>query len=208
MKKRALNILGQIRLYSIIDLIFFSLALKADNPTIAGIILLHLGFIFYLEHTHKHSNREKLPQLVWITLTIAGIYYFNNIAVLGFLIFSFLYSHKNENYLGPFSSFFRGAQYYFLVAGVLGFTNPLAFLSMGLLIARNFTGDLRDATKDKREKMKTLPIILGFKKDFKHLHLIAILITTLVWWSLTEISIIWLISSYILQILTYNLTAR
>lgn len=121
MKKKILNIIGQIRLYSIIDLILFSLALKVDNPTIAGIILLHLGFLFYLESIHKHSNRIKIPQLIWIILIIAGIFYFNNIAVIGFLVFSFLYSHKNKNYLGPYSPFFRGMQYYFLAAGVLGF---------------------------------------------------------------------------------------
>ncbi len=208
MKKRLLNIIGQVRLYSIIDLLLFSLALKADNPTIAGIILLHLGFIFYLEHVHAHSNRAKVPQFIWIILTITGIFYFNSFAVIGFLVFSFLYSHKNKNYLGPYSPFFRGIQYYFLAAGVLGFAHPLAFISIGLFSIRNFSGDLRDVTKDRKEKMKTLPIAMGFKKDIKSLHLIVLLLTTLVWWSLADISIIWLIASYIIEITTYNLTAR
>ena len=202
------NIIGQTRIYSIIDLILFLFAISANNREFAGIILLHLGFLFYLEYSHKHKERVQISKLSWIILLIAGIILFNKLAVIGFLIFSFLYVHKNKTYLGAYAPFFRGAQFYFLASGIAGFLNPLSFLAFGLLTIRNFAGDLRDVTKDKKAGMKTLPIIFRFKKDFKYLHLIAILITSFIWWFLAGISIIWLISAYVLQVLTYNLTPR
>jgi len=202
------NILGQIRIYSIVDLFLFLFAIGANRIEFGGIILLHLGFLFYLERSHKHRGRVLLPSFIWIIFSILGIILFNKLAVIGFLIFSFLYAKKNISYLAPYSSFFRGAQYYFLASGVIGFLKPLSFLAFGVLIMRNFAGDLRDVTKDKKEGMKTLPIVFGLKRNFRYLHLITIFATSFIWWYLANLSIVWIVIVYILQILTYNITPR
>ena len=207
-QSKLLNLFGQIRVYSLIDLVLFSIAIKANSFQIAGIILLHLGFLLFLEFTHKHEFRIAFPKYLWIILLIAGLGFYQNIAVIGFLISSFFYVKKNLPKFGWSGPVFRGLQYYFLAAGIVGFFNPITFLASGLLFIRNFAGDLRDIVKDRKEGLKTLPIIFGLKKDLKHIHLLTMLGTTIVWWYLSGISVLGLIPIFAIQIGSYNLTHR
>ena len=207
-KNPLLNILGQIRIYSLIDLILFAYAIGSERSELIGIVLLHISFLFYLEYSHKHSYRLLIPKIIWVIIGLAGIILYPKIAVAGYLITSFLYAKKNSPKLAPFSPFFRGAQSYFLAAGIVGFTNPIAFLTFGILAIRNFAGDVRDIEKDRKEKMRTLPIIFGMTGSYKRIHLIALLITSFVWWYLASISILWLFLIYLVQILVYDLTPR
>jgi len=170
LKKTLLNLLGQVRLYSLIDLILLIIAIKADNYQFFGIIFLHLGFLLFLEHNHKHKYRMPFPKHLWVLLILTGIVLYQSFFVIGFLICSFLYTKKNLSNFSPFSPFLRGLQYFFLVAGVIGFQHPISFIAGGLMMLRNFAGDLRDITKDKKEKMKTLPIVLGFSKDIRYIY--------------------------------------
>lgn len=202
------NLFGQIRVYSLVDLILFAIAIGSDKFQIASIILLHLGFLLFLESRHKHNFRVPLPKYLWAVLIIAGTFFYQNIAVLGFLLASFLYVKKNSAKFGAYAPVARGLQGYFLAAGVAGFLNPLSFLAGALGAIRNFAGDLRDIVKDRGEGLKTLPIIFGLKKDFKQLHLLALFATTLVWWYLSGISGLWLVPVFLIQIGSYNLTPR
>ncbi len=202
------NIVGQIRLYSIVDLILLLIAIKADRAEFIGVIFLHLGFLLFLESVHKHKERVPFPRYLWIVLTGIGVYFYHHLAVIGFLVSSFLYAKKNMPSLSAFAPFFRGLQYYFFTSGILGFLNPFAFLSGTLLVLRNFTGDIRDVTKDKKEGLKTLPMVLGFKKSIKHIHLVGLLITSFVWWYIAGISVAWLLGAYLIEIGTYYLTPR
>jgi len=208
MMKKLINLLGQIRIYSILDLVLLLIAISTQNLQFIGVILLHLSFILFLELKHKHSYREKFPQFLWIILGLVGILLYKNLVVIGFILFSYLYTKKNIKTLGIYSSVFRGLQVYFLVAGITGFTNNLAIFSFVLLTLRNLAGDLRDIKRDKQEGMKTLPIILGLKRDIKYLHLIVLLITSFIWWYFVSISIVWLFGIYFIQIVTYNITPR
>ncbi|MCK5040102.1 MAG: hypothetical protein KAR87_03985 [Candidatus Aenigmarchaeota archaeon] len=207
-KNSLLNLLGQIRVYSLIDLILLIIAIKADNFQLIGVIFLHIGFLLFLEYTHKHKYRMPFPKYLWAFLFLSGIVFYKSFFVIGFLICSFFYAKKNLPNFSPYSPFLRGLQSYFLTSGIIGFLNPISFLAGGLLALRNFAGDLRDITKDKKEKMKTLPIILGFNKDMKHIHLVFLLLTTFTWWNISDLSIIWLIVIYLIQIMFYNLTPR
>jgi len=207
-KNILLNLLGQIRIYSLIDLIILLIAIDTPKLKFIGVILLHLGFLLFLEYTHKHKYRVKFPKYLWILFILIGIVLYNSPLVLGFLVFSFLYAKKNLPILCPYSPIFRGIQSYFLVAGVIGLFNPFSFLVGILLLLRNFAGDLRDITKDQKEGMNTLPVILGFSNNVKYIHLIFILFTTFIWWYLADISIIWILIAYMLQIGSYNLTPR
>jgi len=161
------NIITQIRIYSLADLIIFLILLGANGSEFIGVILLHISFLFYLEAVHKHSYRVYTPNIIWITLGILGMIFYNNIAVLGFIVFSYLYTKKNSSFLGYYSPIFRGLQYYFLSSGIVGFLHPLSFVSLILITIRNFIGDLRDVSKDKKEGLNTLPIILGFRNSIK-----------------------------------------
>lgn len=203
-----INIIGQIRIYSLVDLILFAYAIGANRLEIVGIVLLHVSFLFYLESVHKHSYRKPIPSFVWIIGAIIGIAFYPKLSVIGFIIASALYANKNKNPLSYISPFIRGLQNYFLAAGILGFTSPVSLLTLFLLTIRNFTGDLRDITKDKKENMITLPIVMGFNRDYKNIHLYTLFITSFVWWYVSDISIIWLIGIYLVQTLTYNITAR
>jgi len=207
-KNSLLNLFGQIRVYSLIDLILLIVAINADKFQLLGVIFLHLGFLLFLEYTHKHKNRMPFPKYLWAFLILIGIVFYQSFFVIGFLLCSFLYTKKNISNFSPYGPFLRGLQYYFLTAGIIGFLNPICFLAGGLLVLRNFAGDLRDITKDKKENIKTLPIILGFNKDRKYIHLIFLLLTTFVWWNISDLTIIWLIVIYLIQIFSYNLTPR
>ena len=203
-----LNLLGQIRLYSLIDLILLLIAIKSGTFQLIGAVFLHLGFLLFLEYTHKHEYRIPFPKYLWAPLLLTGMVFYKSIFVTGFLICSFLYTKKNLPSLSPYGPIFRGLQNYFLVAGIIGFLNPLSLIVGGLFGLRNFAGDIRDITKDRKDKLKTLPMILGFNKDIKYIHLILLLLTTFIWWDISTSSLSWLIVAYIIQIGTYNLTQR
>ena len=208
LQEKIINVFGQIRVYSLIDLALFALAIGSKKFELLGIILLHIGFLFYLEHKHKHTYRVQIPSVIWVAFCVLGIIFYDKLSAIGFLLFGFLYAKKNSKNFSPLSSLFRGMQYYFLAAGILGFLSPISFLAFGLLTIRSFAGDLRDVTKDRKEKMRTLPIVLGFKKDIKTLHIILLMLTSLIWLVLSGSSLLWLIPVYILQIITYNITPR
>ena len=107
------NYLGQLRVYSLIDLVFLLVALQISLSLSVGILLLHLGFILYLENKHHHTYRLPFPSFLWIILTLAGIFFYMKIEVLGFLLASYLYTKKNNSSLAPYASFFRGLQFFF-----------------------------------------------------------------------------------------------
>lgn len=207
-QSKLLNLIGQLRIYSLIDLFLFAFALKSDISQILGIFFLHLGFLLYLEFIHKHKNRVPFPKFLWIIFIFIGVFFYKDIALVGFLVCSVFYTMKTMGNWGWASPVFRGLQYYFLAAGIVGFLNPISLLSFLLLVIRNFAGDLRDVTKDTAEGMKTLPIILGIKSDFKYIHLITLLGTTSVWLYISDISAMWLVPVYFIQIINYNLTSR
>ncbi len=203
-----LNYLGQFRIYSLLDLIFLLIAVNANKFEFAGVIFLHLGFLLYLEYQHKHTYRKKFPSWLWIVLSIVGLALYFEIAAVGFLIAGFLYTQKNKKNLGWLGPVFRGLQFYFLVSGIIGFTSPISYLAGILLFFRNFAGDLRDVKKDKKEGLRTLPHLLGFKQDYKQSHLILLFITTSIWWYIADLSFGWLLFTFIIQFLTYDLTPR
>ena len=207
-KSKFLNYIGQIRLYSIVDLVLLLLAINISRREFFGVILLHLGFILYLEFKHQHSYREKFPSLLWILLILAGILLYSKIAVIGFLIASFFYVEKKNTLFSPLAPVFRGLQYYCIIGGLIGFYTPISFLAGGLIFCRNMAGDFRDVAKDKKEGLKTLPIIVGFNRNNTYIHLVFLLITSLIWWYLSNLTSIWLLIAYIIEIFSYNITPR
>lgn len=206
--KTFLNYLGQFRLYSLVDLILLLIATQANTQVFLGVIFLHLGFLAFLETRHSHSYRNRLPKCVWIIFTIIGIFLYRHWEVVAFLLISYLYTKKNHGYFASISPLLRGFQYFFLIAGIVGYHHPLSWIALATIFIRNFAGDLRDTTKDRDANMKTLPVLLGLNKNIPNIHLIAVLLTSVIWWSFTSLSIWALLIVLIIEIGTYNITPR
>ena len=203
-----INYLGQFRLYSFVDLLLLLAAAKANMEQFIGISLLWLGFLAFLEVKHDHSYRKRLPRYLWLLLAVLGIVLYRKIEAVLFIIASYFYTKKVEKYWGLLSPFFRGLQNFFLIGGIAGYTTPLVWLALGLVVIRNLLGDFRDIKKDSKENIKTIPVLLGLKRDIKYVHFIMLLITSAVWWSFTDLSVMYLIGAFIIQITTYNVTPR
>ena len=201
------NYLGQLRLYTLADLILLLVAIGASTHQFYGAILLHVGFLAYLESRHAHSYRAKVPANAAYALTFIGIVLFRKIEGLLYVLFSYLYPKKNKN-LGWMSPFARGFQYFFMVAGIIGYASGITYLVGVLTFFRNLAGDMRDTEKDRFEGMNTIPVLLNIKKSIPHIHLIAVIITSSVWWHLSSLSIAWLVVVMLIQLLTYKLTPR
>ncbi|MES2023356.1 MAG: hypothetical protein V4439_01610 [Patescibacteria group bacterium] len=207
--KILVSYLGQLRIYSLIDLIMLLVAIKATPFELIGVILLHVGFLAYLESQHSHSYRKSVPKYLWITFVIPGMFLYGHfIFGILFIVCSFLYTLKNRNYFAIFSPLIRGLQYFFLVGGIVGFQGQLPWIALVVICARNLIGDIRDVIKDKEENMKTIPVVIGFKKGFKYLYPVAVLATTLIWWNFTALPLWILLSVFVVEVSTYNLTSR
>jgi len=206
--KTFLNYLGQLRIYSLVDIVLLLVATHANVQLFAGSLLLWISFLCYLETSHKHSYRKTISPWLWIVLGLIGAALYRKPEVILFVVASYIYTQKTRKNVGLFSSLFRAMQNFFLVIGIVGFGNPLTGLSLVLVFIRNALGDLRDLEKDKKEGMTTLPMLLGFKKSVTYVHLVAVMLTSLVWWHFADISGWWLLPIFALQIFTYNLTPR
>ncbi len=194
-----LDYLGQLRLYSFVDLIILLIATKATTVEFIGTVF---------EAQHHHSYRKKVPKYLWIILIIVGLLLYGHIEGILFVVCSYLYVLKTKKSFALFAPIMRGLQYFFLVAGIVGYHDNLAYIALVLIIVRNFCGDLRDITKDKREKLNTLPIAWGLNRNIKYIHLLTVIITTFIWFQNTNLTIWILIPIFLIEILTYNLTPR
>lgn len=208
--KKVVNYLGQLRIYALIDYIFLLIAAQANIKQAIGALLLHIGFLCYLEIKHNHEYRSKLPQGIWLLFILSGAMLYKKPELLVFIAASYLYTLKKKNYWGISSPLWRGVQILALVGGITGYTTILPWLAGVLTLVRNTLGDYRDIEKDKKEKMKTIPIILKVKplRFYKHIHRIGITVTTIIWWSFTSLPIEILMVGIILEQTTYNLTTR
>jgi len=203
-----LNYLGQLRLYSLIDLVWLLLATQATSTQFVGILLLWIGFLAHLELGHRHSYRHNLAKHLDTVLFIAGLLLFRKVEGFIFVLLSFLYTKKKQQCWGSISPFIRGAQSFVLAGGLVGYINPLSWIAFILTLVRNLLGDVRDVKKDKEEGMKTIPVLLGLTYSWKYIHLVAVIATSTVWWFFTNVSLWYLVIVFVIQIATYNLTPR
>jgi 4-hydroxybenzoate polyprenyltransferase len=207
--KTLVNYFGQIRIYSLIDYLILLIASGASAYEFTGVLLMHTGFLAYLESRHKHSYRKSVPKYLWIFLTVIGVVFYDHyIFALLFIICSILYTLKTRSYFGIFAPAIRALQYFIIIGGITGFQSQLPWIALLVIFIRNFAGDLRDVEKDSRDNMKTLPISMGLKRGTKYIHLITILLTTTIWWTYTGISLVVLLPILLIQGLSYNLTPR
>src|SRR3989344_119600 len=201
-----LNYLGQFRLYSLTDLIILLIATQAGLYDFLGVLFLHLGFLVFLETQHSHSNRREMPKWLWIFLIIIGISLYRHLEVIPFLFLSYFYVKKTEGNWGYTAPILRGFQYFFLIGGILGYFHLLTWIALIVIFIRNFAGDLRDITKDMKDNLKTLPILVGFRHDIQYIHLVIMLTTSLIWWNFASLPLWSLLLIFVIQIFSYNIT--
>src|SRR3989339_908300 len=202
-----INYLGQIRLYSLTDLVLLLVVVGTGYHQLFGAVVLHLAFLAYLEHRHAHPYRAKVPVVVVCVLALTGLVYFGKIEGLFYLFFSYLYTRKTKEraFLSPV---FRGLQYFFIVAGIIGYSSLIPYFVAIVITIRNLVGDLRDTEKDRKEGVRTIPVVLGVKRSIKHIHLVAMIITSVLWWLIATnpVSYLWLLVVICIEVSTYYLT--
>ncbi len=206
-----MNLIGQLRLYSAVDLALLLLAAKANPVQVFGSFCLWFGFLLYLESCHRHVYRRDFPKILWPTLITLAVVAFHRPESLGFIAYfilcSWLYAKKNEPQFGLGAPLFRGLQSLALVGGIQGYTGAFAWLALTLTVIRNTLGDVRDTDKDREQGMLTIPIILGWR-SISYIHMIGVFATSVVWLSFTRLSWAWLPVVWLVEIVTYNWTPR
>lgn len=203
-----LNYVGQLRVYSLVDLVLLLVVVETIGEEFVGVLCLHIGFLAYLESKHAHNGRAAVPKWLWLVFVLTGLSFYQKMEAIPFLVASFLYTKKASEKWGIWAPFFRGFQLFFLVAGICGYGVCLPWVAFVVSFARNALGDFRDVEKDKKGGIVTLPMLFDIEHDLKYGHLIAVTMSTFVWWSYGGLSIYVLFCAIVIEVATYNLTPR
>src|SRR3989344_8857067 len=151
--KSILNYLGQLRIYSFLDLLVFATALTRNLNVIIGISLLWLSFLLYLESRHNDELRLRVNKFLWLVPFILSTFLIPIWVCLGFALFSYLYTKKKQAGIWSVSApLWRSLQ-----NGVIaiGFNFQLAILAVVLNFIRNLVADFRDVYNDKQRGIRT-----------------------------------------------------
>ncbi len=207
--KVILNYLGQLRIYSFLDILVLATALTRNLNAIVGIGLLWLGFLFYLESRHNDELRLKINKYLWLIPFVFSLFLLPIWICLGFALFSYFYTNKKKNkFFSITAPFWRGLQ-----DGVIacGFNLQIAILAFVLIFIRNLVADFRDTHDDKIRNIKTIPVSLGIDRNQVwafYAHILLVIITTLVWFRFSFLNVYMIIPIVILQVISYPLTPR
>ncbi len=208
--KQVANYIGQIRIYSLIPFVLFITTFSDDLIKITSLSLLWIGFLIYLEVSHKDPLRLRFFTYLWVPFIIPALVVATQ-ETLFFMFFSFLYAKKKDSaFWGGTSSLWRGLQNFSLAI----LTSPIiASIALVLIYFRNLIGDIRDAGHDKKSNTITLPVLLGIFKNCTigyYGHLGIILFSSVLWWyiSLFSIPLHTLIILLFVQAISYPLTPR
>lgn len=206
--KTILNYIGQLRIYSFLDLIVFATALTSRPSKIAGISLLWLGCLIYSESRHQDPLRTNLNRFLWVIPFLVSFILIPFWICLVVFLCSYFYTKKKNGWWGVVSPIWRG-----LINTViaLGFKPSLAFLVFILMFLRNLAGDLRDVYFDRKRGIKTIPVIIGIKRNLKwayYLHLLLVITTTTVWFHFSFLNKSFLPLIITLELISYPLTPR
>jgi hypothetical protein len=207
------NYIGQLRIYSLADLmlLLYASGARLDTSGFWGAVCLWVGFLAYLESEHHNKGREQVPGmfgwLFWFMgFDLLGEKYISAIWI--YIIFSIIYSQKKQKKYGLASPLMRGLQTLVIVGMFCGLKNPLPYIAGALTSLRNFSGDVRDSKEDAEERIRTWPVVFGWKSH-PFVHLFGIVCTTFVWWLCSKGLSIWLLLSiWIVEIATYWITPR
>lgn len=203
-----LNYIGQLRLYSLVDLVFFLVAAGADSREFIGILFLWVGFLAFLESAHKHGYRANVPRWVPYLLYLVGFILFPTAEAVAFIVLGYFYAKKKEGGFAAVSPLVRGLQSLVLIGGVVGYGSVLPIIAGIATGIRNFLGDVRDVKKDKEEGMNTIPVLMKIKNGMPYIHLYAVMATSTIAWYFSGIPVFYLFVVFAIQVATYDITPR
>ena len=201
------NYIGQLRIYSFVDLVLLFLVVDATRLEIIGCSLLWFSFLIFLEFIHKDRGRVEWPISAWVVPFILGIVIIYKIEIIFFIITAIFYTYKKQYPLGLISPIINGLLKVFLVLLISDDIN-IVILVFVLMTIRNLAGDFRDAYKDFSEKITTLPILFSYKQNTNYIYPLFLAFTSLVWVLMAKISLWFILLVWFIQFKTYHLTSR
>jgi hypothetical protein len=207
--RKALNYVGQLRLYSYADLVLLLVAVGATAQDVAQCSLLWFGFLIHLEWSHRDRGRLPWPWQAWAIPCIAGFAVQPSPRLVAFVIVAVIYSNKKRiSFIALVGPLVNGA-----IKGALAFlvvqASWEAILAVTLLTAaRNLAGDFRDIMKDRHEGVETIPVRLGIKHDIRWLYPTALIATSATWVWAGGLPAWSLVLAAAVQVATYRLTPR
>lgn len=207
--KKILNYAGQMRVYGIIDILIFAVALGCGRKALFGVPMLWVSFLLYLEAKHQDKLRLLVSRFAWIIVGFPTLILLPPWLPFAFAVFAFMYTKKKTNhFFGYTSPIWRGLQNA-LIAYV--FMPKFALLAFVAYSIRNLVGDLRDIGDDCENGTKTLPMLIGFRKNQSWAffgHLGCVIGTTLIWHHFTNLSWGLIILCILIQVISYPITPR
>ncbi|WP_411080420.1 hypothetical protein [Streptomyces sp. cmx-18-6] len=203
------NYVGQLRLYSYVDLLLLLAALNADPRGILGVSLLWFGFLIHLEWRHRDRGRLGWHWSLWAVPWLLAPLVAPSLWLPAFYVSAVAYTYKKRfPWAAAVSPLLNGALKMFLVLLVPGTTAFTAALVLLLMSVRNLLGDVRDAGKDAEERVMTLPVILGYRRATPYVYPLGLVATSLTWTLMGGLSWWALAGAVSVQAATYHLTPR
>lgn len=208
---KPLNYLGQLRAYSLADLMLLLYATGVSSTPLRfwGAVILWIGFLAYLESVHHDKGREPVPSLSgWLLLLLELMWWKDSTTGYLFVVCSVCYARKKQRPWGLTSPFLRGLQALAVVGGIAGYGHIFPWLAALLTTTRNWLGDVRDSSEDAKEGIWTWPVKFGWQSQ-PFVHLFGIYGTTIAWWSFAVNLPKWLLPViWAIETATYWLTPR
>lgn len=207
--RRALNYLGQLRVYSYVDLLLLFQALDAGPRDVVGLSFLWFGFLIHLEWQHRDVGRLRWPWPVWALLWITGVVLVADPVCVPFLVLAAGYSLKKRfPVLAAVSPLINAGLKVALIAPLPGAHTGQILLVFVLMAIRNLLGDVRDAAKDAGEGVASIPVRLGYRTHTPLVYPLGLAVTSAVWVAMAGLPWPLWFCTVAVQALTYRLTPR
>jgi len=203
-----INYVGQLRFYSYSDLLLMFIWLDADFKQIVSCSLLWFGFLVYLESVHKDNGRSRWHWSIWLSSWIAGVVLLPNWFQLLFFVAAVFYALKKYPRIGWASPLFNGLVKATLILTFPNGSKTSVAIVFAVMAIRNLVGDFRDAGKDFKEGIKTMPILFHYKHNTPLVYPLCLGLTSALWTWLGGLPWYALAISWAVQALTYNWTPR
>lgn len=206
---RVRNYVGQLRIYSYIDLVFLLVAAGATFDEVVASSLLWLGFLIFLEWQHRDAGRARWPWAAWAIPWVAAVLYVRGFEVVPFVVLAVLYAQKKRApALASVAPVVNGGAKASLLLMVHSATAAFAGVVWLATTIRNLLGDFRDIEKDRREGVLTVPVRLGIPHDIWWLYPLGLASTTLLWITLAGLPLWLVVPVWVVQGATYRWTPR
>jgi hypothetical protein len=203
------NYVGQLRLYSYVDLVLLWLWLGRDARSILAGTLLWFGFLVHLEWRHRDRGRLLWPWWAWAALIVSGAILAWSVWTFAFAALSALYAYKKRfPRIARFSFVYNGLLKVALLLATAPTSAPRACFVWVVMALRDLAGDFRDVEKDAEEGVETLPVWLGLRRDRRWLYPAALAVTSALWATLGHVQVVVLVACWAVQVSTYRLTPR